>query len=193
VSAVSVPTVGSTHRNEGGSRASGESTGTLRSNARGLKTAGWTPESELDEHEWAAAGRRMGAIDRASQWWIGDWLRYGMRRWGEKYAQAARITGYDIPSLRNMAWIAGEFKVSRRRDTLTWSHHAAIAGLEPEQRDMWLDRAESLRLSVSDLRIEVRAAQRDPTVEPGTASRAGIVPEPAHCPMCGQKLPVSHS
>lgn len=155
----------------------------------GLKSSGWIPRSEMGEREWAAAGRRMSVIDRASQWWIGDWLRFGVARWGERYPRAARITGYDVPSLRNMAWMASEFDISRRRDTLTWSHHAAIAGLEPEERDIWLDRAERLRLSVSDLRGEVRAAQRGCTAARGAAGADETPPDDTRCPTCGQKLP----
>jgi uncharacterized protein with PIN domain len=148
------------------------------------------PQPDIDEHEWAAFGQRMSAIGRASQWWIGDWLRFGVERWGEKYAKAARITGYDVSSLRNMAWLAGEFDLSRRRDRLTWSHHAAVAGLEPEERDIWLTRAENLRMSVSDLRGEIRTAQRR-LAESAETSEAEPQLEVARCPTCGQKLPAS--
>jgi len=177
VSPVSAPVLGSTGSQKG-----------TELREPGLKTAGWVPQPEMSEHEWAAFGRRMSAIGRASQWWIGDWLRYGVERWGEKYVRAARITGYDVASLRNMAWLAGEFDLSRRRDGLTWSHHAAVAGLEPEQRDVWLHRAESLRMSVSDLRSEIRAAQRG-LAEPAATSRAETQLEAARCPTCGQKMP----
>src|ERR1044072_8069353 len=69
----------------------------------------WHPQQELDRHQWAATGKRLGAIGRCSQWWIGDWIRYGTTRWGERYAQASRITGYDVSSLRNMAWVASQY------------------------------------------------------------------------------------
>jgi hypothetical protein len=148
---------------------------------------GWTPAAELDERTWAATGRRMSLVDRASQWWIGDWLRYGSARWGDRYAQAARITGYDVPSLRNMAWLAAEFDLSRRRDDLTWSHHAAVAGLPLDEREPWLDRAAQHRLSVAELRREIRAVNRrravsssTPSPHEGTRRRT--------CPTCGQPL-----
>ncbi|HWO48080.1 MAG TPA: hypothetical protein VNM41_08470, partial [Solirubrobacterales bacterium] len=66
-------------------------------------------------------------MSRCNQWWLGDWVRYGADKWGEKYTQAARITGYDPRSLANMASIAAAFDSSRRRDDLTWSHHVAVA------------------------------------------------------------------
>ena len=82
-----------------------EPLGTRRSPGALSKIA-WAPQRDLDHSGWLATGRRLGAIGRCSQWWIGDWVRYGAARWGEKYAEAARVTGYDIASLRNMAWVA---------------------------------------------------------------------------------------
>lgn len=146
----------------------------------------WIPQADLGQNEWLSTGRRLGAIGRCSQWWIGDWVRYGASRWGERYAEAARVTGYDVASLRNMAWVASRFDLSLRSDKLTWSHHVLLAPLEVEQQSYWLDRAEQERLSVADLRVELRAHERglaagEPT--PEESSEAGV------CPTCGHKLP----
>ena len=120
----------------------------------------WVPGKDIDVHKWVRAGQRLGAMTRCSQWWLGDWVRYGTVRWGEKYKEASRITGYDIQSLRNIAYVAGRVEVSRRRDNLTWSHHAEVSSLGPEEQDRWLDLAEAEKMSVSDLRIELRSARR---------------------------------
>lgn len=130
----------------------------------------------------------MSAIERASQWWIGDWLRYGAARWGEKYAQAARITGYDVPSLRNMAWLASQFDVSRRRDDLSWSHHAAVAGCDRVEQDRWLSDAARRRLSVADLRFEIRSARRGRLTYDERQEQLSAVGRDT-CPTCGQRLP----
>ncbi|HEY0391663.1 MAG TPA: hypothetical protein VGC63_08145 [Solirubrobacterales bacterium] len=138
-----------------------------------------------------ATGRRLGAIGRCSQWWIGDWIRYGTARWGERYAEAARVTGYDVASLRNMAWVASQFDLSLRSDKLTWSHHVLLAPLEPAEQKRWLDHALEERLSVADLRIELRAAQGSggkPAASGGTRTE----PDGASvtvCPHCGHELP----
>jgi hypothetical protein len=120
----------------------------------------WTVSGKLAYPEWLAAGRRIGAMGRASNWWIGDWIRYGTERWGEKYVAAARLTGYDTHSLRNMAYVASRFQSSLRRDDLTWSHHALLAALGQSEQRRWLDRASSERMSVADLRTELRSAKR---------------------------------
>lgn len=155
----------------------------------------------MEHPEWVAVGHRLGRISRCNQWWLGDWLRYGSAKWGEKYVEAARITGYDVRSLANMASIAASFDVSRRRENLTWSHHAVVAALDPEGQDRWLDRAIAERLSVSDLRIELRsverssakAANREPAPPVGGAAAVGETAELGDaaeltCPQCGYKL-----
>lgn len=145
----------------------------------------WVPAGEPDVREWLVAGKRLGAMTRCSQWWLGDWVRYGSTRWGEKYQRAARITGYDVKSLRNLAYVAGKFEVSRRRDALTWSHHAEVSSLDPDAQDEWLDRAVEEKLSVADLRLELRAMRRgeDSGDEGPAVRRAAVV-----CPRCGHEF-----
>lgn len=130
----------------------------------------------------------MGTIGRCSQWWVGDWIRYGNARWGEKYAEAARVTGYDVASLRNMAWVAAQFDLSLRSDKLSWSHHVLLAPLGVEDQRRWIERAEGERLSVADLRLELRANGygRDGAkaeIEAGEQRQGADV-----CPHCGHRL-----
>jgi hypothetical protein len=141
----------------------------------------WIPGENIDVVAWVRVGQRLGTMTRCSQWWLGDWIRYGTTRWGEKYKEAARITGYDVKTLRNIAYVAEHVDVSRRRDNLSWSHHAEVCALEPEQQDKWLDRAASERMSVADLRIELRTAQR---VEDGPTPRSNATAGTVICPEC---------
>ena len=111
----------------------------------GLTTTAWSPCAQLTLADWVRQGRWLGALGRGSGWWIGDWVRYGTARYGDRYGPAARVTGYDVQSLRNMAYVAGRFQTPRRRDALSFSHHAELAGLPLEEQDLWLDRAEAGR------------------------------------------------
>lgn len=161
----------------------------LRRPSGALSKIAWVPQRDLGHSDWLATGRRLGAIGRCSQWWIGDWVRYGAAKWGEKYAEAARVTGYDIASLRNMAWVASRFDLSLRNDKLTWSHHVLLAPLEPEAQRQWLRRASEERLSVADLRVELRALRegdekpsRDAVAADGKRGADGV------CPHCGHAL-----
>lgn len=122
-----------------------------------ISAVAWQPSRDLDLGEWAVYGKRLGAISRGAAWWIGDWVNYGNAKFGEKYVRAAHVTGYDVKSLMNMASVAGKFPLSRRRENLSWSHHAEVAGLSPEVGDQWLAVAEARGLSVHGLREELRS------------------------------------
>jgi hypothetical protein len=160
----------------------------------------WTPRVDLTVAEWARQGRWLGALGRGSGWWLGDWVRYGTARYGDRYGPAARVTGYDVQSLMNMAYVSRRFEASRRRAGLSFSHHAELAGLPTEEQDLWLDRAEAGAMSVRSLRSELRQAQNRATArERSSASRraanahgpsgeapaaSGSEPEVV-CPECG--------
>lgn len=148
----------------------------------------WEPKKQLEKTEWIAIGRRLGGISRCNQWWLGDWIRYGAGKWGARYVQAAKITGYDPRSLANMASIASAFELSRRREDLTWSHHAAVVGLSQDSQDEWLARAAAKRWSVADLRIEVRAAAKRERVELDARADSASPKPGLSCPRCGYRL-----
>jgi hypothetical protein len=156
--------------------------------ASALSKVAWIPQRDLGQAEWLATGRRLGAIGRCSQWWIGDWIRYGSARWGEKYAEAARITGYDVASLRNMAWVASQFDLSLRSDKLTWSHHVLLAPLETEDKRFWLARAQEERLSVADLRIELRGRRQGGAASSRPRGEEKEVDLSVVCPNCGHEM-----
>lgn len=153
-----------------------------------LTATSWFPHAELPISDWVEQGRWLGAVGRASGWWIGDWVRYGNARYGDKYGPAAQLTGYDVQSLMNMAYVAGRFERTRRREALSFSHHAEVAGLAPEDQDLWLDRAEARRFSVRSLRAELRAA-RHRVAARIALSETRDPPEPELvCPECGHQF-----
>jgi hypothetical protein len=115
----------------------------------------WGVRRTLAVGEWSDQGRRLGLLGRGTGWWIGDWLRYGNARYGEKYSRAAKLTGYDVQTLTNMVWVASHFDVSRRRENLSWSHHAEIVAMSQHEQELWLNRAHVDRLSVRSMREEI--------------------------------------
>jgi len=112
--------------------------------------------ASLTFERWQALGRRIGSITSASAWWIGDWAFYGEGNYGEKYKQAIAVTGLDHQTLRNYAWVARRFDLSRRRDKLSFGHHAELAALPEREQDQWLDQAEGSRWSRNELRAHLR-------------------------------------
>jgi hypothetical protein len=160
-----------------------------------LTRVGWTPCEDLGLAEWSAVGRRFGEIGRCSQWWLGDWILYGNERFGERYTRAAKLTGYDVQSLMNMVYVASHFPVSRRRENLSWSHHATLAAMDVAEQERWLERAGAERLSVADLRVELRGrrhalkAQTDDVGGQSPGEPTGA--EAVVCPNCGGRVPLS--
>ena len=159
-----------------------------------LTPVGWTPELPMDLRRWITYGKRFARLGSASNWWIGDWIRYGNAHYGEKYGAASKTTGYDRQTLMNMAYVSSRFNTQRRREGVSWSHHAELAALPEEQQDAWLDLTEREHLSVRSLREEVRrgrsarkpsACDTDPN---GTANDAGRA-----CPYCGCPMPAARA
>jgi hypothetical protein len=157
-----------------------------------LTPTSWGAHEGMPFSEWVAHGRRLGVMGRGVGWWIGDWLRFGNAAYGERYTAASRTTGYDRQSLMNMVYVASRFEPPRRRERLSWSHHAEIAPFEPAEQDQWLDRAERDRLSVRDLREAIRTQRRGEKADSGDAEHsqaaAAGAPDPL-CPSCGRPLP----
>jgi hypothetical protein len=117
--------------------------------------------------EWRRIGRQIFAISNSSAWWLGDWLIYGQAEYPDRYKRAIEETGLDYQTLRNYAWVARQFTPDRRRESLSFQHHAELASLPADQQNDWMDRAEKHRWSRNELRNRVRAGRR-------TAAQNGI-------------------
>ena len=128
-------------------------------------------------------------------WWIGDWIRYGSAKYGEKYEAAARITGYDVQSLMNMAYVASRFEISRRREKLSFSHHCELAALPLGEQELWLDRIEREGLSVHALRVQLKRSAAKLGSPPSVAEADVQAPDTQRsggaevvCPECGHQF-----
>lgn len=111
---------------------------------------------ELSYEEWQQLGEHLLTVADSSAWWVGDWLLFGQRRYSDRYERAIRRTGFDYQTLRNYAWVASRFDATRRQEGLSFSHHAEVAALEPDEQDAWLHRALVNRWSRNALRAELR-------------------------------------
>lgn len=126
-------------------------------------------EAELDLEGWAEVGSALARISGGAQWWVGDWLVWGEAAFGERHAQGLP-TEYAGKSLANLAWVASRIPPERRVRGLSFSHHATVAGLEPEEQDRLLLEAMARGLTVQDLRAEVAlVSSRRPTTPPAVA------------------------
>jgi hypothetical protein len=108
---------------------------------------------------WREVGVKIFRYSSASSWWIGDWLTYGESHYGARYKSAVAETGLDYQTLRNYATVARRFALSRRRDNLSFQHHAEVCALDDAEQDLWLDAAADGRWSRTQLRQRVRASR----------------------------------
>ena len=116
--------------------------------------------------DWKTVGARIAFYSQATAWWLGDWLLFGKMKYGHRYKEGIALTGLDYQTLRNYALVARRFELSRRRDNLSFQHHAEVCALQNDVQDQWLDLAADARWSKMELRRRLRAAAAEPAASP---------------------------
>lgn len=104
--------------------------------------------------------------------WVGDLLAYGGRLQRGQIAEFAAATGLEAGTLRNSKLVCLRIPLSRRHDTLSWSHHCEVglAFADPEKIEHWLATAERERVATAELRRRIR-------LHVATSSRASTAVE----------------
>jgi site-specific DNA-methyltransferase (adenine-specific) len=101
---------------------------------------------------WERCGEWIKRANGAVHFWLGDWLNYGEKHYGETYSQAIENTGFDYGTLANDKYVAGKVESSRRRENLSFAHHQDVADLKPEQQKELLDLAEKEDIKSKEFR-----------------------------------------
>jgi hypothetical protein len=110
-------------------------------------------------------------------------------KWGEKYDEAIAI-GFEYQTAANAAHVAEKFHFYRRREKLSWSHHAEVAPLDANVADEFLDRRISALQFYSSHRWEVYYMDLAPfpapcrfrrcDSAPAMRRRTSMLPNPGH-------------
>jgi hypothetical protein len=108
--------------------------------------------------KWLVIGQQLSSATVSLAWCLGDWMVYGETVFDGRYRQAIEQTSLDYQTLRNYAWVARRFPLSRRREGLSFAHHAEVAALPDHEQNFWLRKAETLGWSRNQLRREVRSS-----------------------------------
>ncbi|MFD9004260.1 LmbU family transcriptional regulator [Streptomyces sp. NPDC059582] len=158
-----------------------------------VQKSGMTFPQNLSERSWEQIGAGLRELVDSSAWWLADWLLYGESTYGwRRYKEAVERTGLDYQTLRNYAWVARRFEHHRRRDSLSFAHHAEVTRLSPPEQDYWLRKAEQQKWSRNELRRAVRAslaAQSDTAeIAAGSGDEQRELPRPAE-PAAADKRP----
>ncbi|MFG1853866.1 LmbU family transcriptional regulator [Actinomadura geliboluensis] len=139
------------------------------------RKSGMVFAQNLPERSWEQIGTNLRELANSSAWWLADWLIFGESAYGwRRYREAIDRTGLDYQTLRNYAWVARRFEHHRRRDGLSFAHHAEVTRLSPPEQDYWLRKAEEQKWSRNELRRAVREslAEQSPGL-PGDGEERG--------------------
>jgi hypothetical protein len=134
-----------------------QSPSALKSSPTGMR---FDPVMTLDT--WKSVGRRIAMHSDASCWWLGDWLAFGRKNYGRRYKEGVALTGLEYQTLRNYTVVARAFEWSRRRDNLSFQHHAEVCSLSHEDQEYWLELSARNGWSKSELRRQLRARTTKP-------------------------------
>lgn len=119
-----------------------------------------------DRDQWRAVGEGLRRLGEGYQWWIGDWLAVGEKRYGSTYTEAVEVTGLDQSALKAYKSVADRVPKVTRVTFLSWSHHREVADLAEEDQREWLQQAVDNGWSVAQFRSQLRAAQLTDTSDP---------------------------
>lgn len=112
---------------------------------------------DLSYDHYEALGMALADKHRRSAWLLGDWVNYGESRYGQKYHQAAELTGYAEDTLRQWASVANRVAPPQRVPGISHSIHADIAPLPPVQQREWLEKVAVNGWKREELRGNLRA------------------------------------
>ena len=118
----------------------------------GLKIKG-----KLSYEEWADLVQTHQRLHRVILWRLGDLLVWGEDAFGEEFSQV--ISDYAKQTQYNAMWVARRVDFSRRREILSWSHHAEVAHLPADEQDKFLELATEKRWKVVELRQAIRLSK----------------------------------
>lgn len=117
---------------------------------------------ELSFEVWRDLGLQLGRAEHSISWWVGDWWAFGEHHYGERKAivESEDWNGPAFQTCRNAGSVCAAFETSRRRDALSFTHHAEVASLDPGVADVLLDEAEREGWTFRELRFAIKRQRR---------------------------------
>lgn len=108
-----------------------------------LTETSYTLPPDLNLGQWLAIGETLQRMERSVMWWLGDWWRYGERRYDQEIYQSVPemvkdVTGHAYQTVRAAGWVAGKFEPERRLEDVPWTFHREVAVLPPVDADSLL-------------------------------------------------------
>lgn len=116
--------------------------------------------NDITKQEWKDIGSGLTMINGSVQIWIGDWARFGEKKGfytdTKTYEEIADITGYSKKSIQEFKYVADHVPSSIRMEDMTFGHLQQVASLTPDKQELFLNKAVEEKLSVRELRNEIK-------------------------------------
>ena len=117
--------------------------------------------------EWKELGSQLKQVEGSVQFWIGDWARFGDKKGftgkytdSKVYDELEEITGLDRNTIKNYKYVAEQTSQTRESspqgDDISYTHFREVAKLTPEKQTEFLNKASDEKLSVRELRNEIK-------------------------------------
>ena len=137
----------------------------------------------MTPEEVQSAWQVLGTISGAIQWWIGDFLNYTESILGEAYTQYIPEQ-FDPKTINNWKWVSNRIPQTLRKETLSFTHHLLVSGMNVSEQKKYLNQAEKDKLSTRSMKQMIKAdhAKNQPEV---IVEQLG----PLECPKCGYVFP----
>lgn len=105
---------------------------------------------------WAPLVVRLEVQRKRLEFCLADAIIFGEQAYGDIYAQWVQETGLNKRTLQNIARIGRTIEPARRRASLSFAHHEAVASLPAPDQESLLDAAERQGWTRYELRDAVR-------------------------------------
>jgi len=119
-----------------------------------ISRTGLEVHDHLSFEEWSSLAPLLNEAARGVAFVIGDWLIYGLDRFGrseaqkaatrvrsEDYESAIQLTGLDRATLQTYAHVSRKVPALLRNKDLSWEHHKIVAKLPHTDQERWLQEA----------------------------------------------------
>ena len=142
-----------------------------------LTAAGLILPSDITPEQYEAIGGLLNQWGEGWKWAVGDWLIQGHGIFGDAFYQYSEALQLGVRSRQQYMRVAELIPPGPRRRVpeLRWSHHRAVASLEPKEADEWLQRAIDNRWTKSELEEAVKGLI--PTPPPMAFQPTGYIVE----------------
>jgi hypothetical protein len=142
-----------------------------------LTIAGLTLPSDITYDQYEAIGTLLFQWGEGWRWAVGDWLIQGHGLFGDEFYQASEVLNLSVRQRQQMMRVSERIPPGPRRRVpeLRWSHHRAVASLEPEEADGWLKQAIEKKWTKAELEDNVK--DRVPEPPPVAFQPTGYVVE----------------